>query len=470
MRGGRDRILLVDDDEQLADILSIMLEAEGYAVSAYLDGVSAMNALVATPFSLVLLDLRLGEESGLDLLPRIKECRPNIPVLMITAHGDVESAVEAFRFGASGYIRKPFEEGDLKSQIAEAIESTKVRSAVRESENDRNSTDVRSIFHSRDSIMEPVLRRIAMAARVNSNVVVTGESGTGKELVARALHLCGPRREGAFVAFNCAALPESLLESELFGHMRGAYTDAKENKPGLFVRANHGTLFLDEIGDAPLSIQSKLLRVLQEREVLPLGGRAPVKVDVRIVAATHRSLSDEVAHGKFRQDLYYRLQVIPIHIPPLRERKKDIIFLASLFASNLAKELKMPFEGFSQAAIGAMEAHCWPGNVRELQNRIEHALVIGMGGWISGQQLFPEFEDAFSSEGDEKDMAKVEEPMVSFKEAKHLFERSYLIRVLSEARGNIARAARLAAKSRAELYGLLRKHGLEPDKFKQKRG
>jgi two-component system response regulator GlrR len=301
--------------------------------------------------------------------------------------------------------------------------------------------------------------------------VVSGESGTGKELVARALHRCGPRRSGPFIAFNCAAVPETLLESELFGHARGAFTDARENKQGLFVRANGGTLFLDEIGDAPLSIQSKLLRVLQEREVLPVGGDAPVKVDVRIVAATHRELKQEVEKGRFRHDLYYRLHVLPIHVPPLRERPRDVLYLAGWFGTQLGGKLSVAFDGFTPAAERALRAHDWPGNIRELQNRVEHALAMTRGGKLTAQSLFPEAPETLDGSDDPFAASPAQldpDALPTFMDAKLNFERSYLERVLTAARGNIAKAARLASKSRTEVYSLLRKHGMDAGEFKER--
>gem|GEM_PF-2667502 len=339
---------------------------------------------------------------------------------------------------------------------------------------------MQSTIQSRDPNMDSVLQKIFAASRVSSNVVITGESGTGKELVARTLHQGGPRRNGPFVPLNCAAIPDSLLESELFGYVRGAFTDARENKPGLFVRANGGTLFLDEIGDASLMIQTKLLRVLQEREVLPLGATSPVKLDLRVIAATHRSLLEEMDQGCFRRDLFYRLQVIPIHIPPLRERPLDILFLARLFAQRLAKELRISFKGITSEAEVYLEKYRWPGNIRELQNRVEHALVLTQEGWITTDGLFPEgiafkspvFISILPQSSNNALELKTENPRnnvlstPSFGEAKKLFERTYLERILVEAHGNISKAARIAMKSRTEIYALLRKHGLNPLGFK----
>lgn len=468
----QDSILIIDDDEQVSDILSLVLESQGYEIRSCLTPEKAIQELRSRGFSLILLDLRLGEDSGLDLLPRIREMSPNTPVFMITAHGDVDSAVKAFTLGANGYIKKPFQEGDLKLQISQAIENYRLRTEVDSLKGQLEVHSVRDIIRTRDPVMEALIRRVESAALVPSNVVITGESGTGKELVARALHKCGPRRTGPFIAFNCAALPETLLESELFGHARGAFTDAKETKPGLFQRANGGTLFLDEIGDAPLSIQTKLLRVLQEREVLPVGAITPVKIDVRVIAATHKCLQTEVAEGRFRKDLYYRLHVLPIAIPPLRARPKDILLLASYFADRLGNEMGRPFRGFTPTAQATLESHAWPGNVRELQNRVEHAIAISNGGMLSAQSLFPECEieeeiDTQAGDDDQLNENVVPDALPTFFEAKNQFERSYLEQVLALAKGNIAKASRLASKSRTEVYSLLRKHDLDPAAFKQ---
>jgi len=323
------------------------------------------------------------------------------------------------------------------------------------------------LIKTRDPVMAPLLHAIRAAAQVPSNVVVQGETGTGKELVARALHQFGPRASEPFVAFNCAAIPESLLESELFGHMKGAFTDARENKAGLFLKAHGGTLFLDEIGDASLAIQTKLLRVLQEREILPVGATCPIPIDVRVIAATHRDLQQEVETQRFRQDLYFRLHVLPIHVPPLRERPRDIVFLAQHFAESISTRMGVRYDGFSWGAERALEQHLWPGNVRELQNRIEYALAMSHstsdGGTIDSSRLFPEQKRLLFSLPGSESSPKVP----SYSEAKESFERSYLKRLLTVARGNIAAASRLASKSRSDLYGLLRKHSLDPGTFKE---
>jgi two-component system response regulator GlrR len=477
----QDLIWLIDDDEQLADILSLTLETQGYDVCVSRSSEQALGILADRDriqnASAVLLDLRLADQDGLTLLPKLREELPEAPIFIITAHGDVDSAVEAFTLGANGYIRKPFEEGELTQKLRQAIDQYRLKRELRSlrmrSNADENIPRVSDLIPSRDPAMAQLLKKVELAANVMSNCVIHGESGTGKELVARALHQLSPRCDGPFIAFNCAALPESLMESELFGHVRGAFTDAKEAKSGLFARANGGTLFLDEIGDAPLSIQSKLLRVLQEREVLPLGATTPVKVDVRVVAATHKCLKTEVEQKRFRLDLYYRLNVLRLEIPPLRDRPRDILFLASVFAEKLAREMNFKFSGFTGAAQEEMSRYSWPGNVRELQNRIEQAIALGGGGIIPSRHLFPEREptdshdaEALEANSDFSELNPADETLPSYQEAKIDFERNYLERVLQAAKGNIAKASRLASKSRTEVYGLLRKHGLNPVLFK----
>lgn len=470
-----DHILLIDDDEQLSEVICLMLESEGFSIRTCADPMAAYALISREDFSAILLDIRLGEYNGVELLPKIREFDPEIPIFMITAHGEIDTAVQSFTLGANGYIRKPFQEGELKSQLLQAIENFKLKRELRQNRASIKQEDIRSIFLTRDPLLDPLIRRVGLAAGIASNVVITGETGSGKEVIARALHRTGPRGARPFIAFNCAAIPENLIESELFGHVRGAFTDARDNKPGLFVRANGGTLFLDEIGDAPLSVQAKLLRVLQEKEVTPLGGTQAIPVDVRLVSATHRCLSDEAAKGRFRQDLFYRLHVIPLHVPPLRERKKDIVFLAEIFARRFSERVSVKFDGFTPRAVEALLSHPWPGNVRELQNRMERALVLGTGSKVTARSLFPESEGTLEFEfeqeldGDsvlEQEVGSSDE-VPTFGEAKISFEKTYLEKVLAAARGNIAKAARIASKSRTEVYGLIKKHQIDPGKFKK---
>lgn len=464
-----DHILLIDDDEQLSEVICLFLESEGFSIRSCAEPATALALISREDFAAILLDIRLGEYNGIGLISKIREFDPDIPIFMITAHGELDTAVQAFTLGANGYIRKPFQEGELKAQLAEAVENFKLKRELRSLRSPARQEGIRSIFLTRDALLDPLLHRIGVAAGITSSVIITGETGTGKEVVAQALHRTGIRAKNPLIAFNCAAVPENLIESELFGHVRGAFTDARENKPGLFVRANGGTLFLDEIGDAPARVQAKLLRVLQEKEVLPVGGGTPIPVDVRIIAATHRDLQREVAEGRFRQDLFYRLHVIPLHVPALRERKKDVLFLASVFAKRTADRVGTKFDGFTPAAAEAMLRYSWPGNVRELQNRMERALVLGTGSKLTAREIFPEVEPDPSVELlDEvplQDAAADELP--TYGEAKITFEKTYLEKLLSTAKGNIAKAARLASKSRTEVYGLIRKHRIDPGRFKQ---
>ena len=482
------RILVVDDDEQIADILSLRLEAEGYEVDTCGTITRAMDLLSRNNYSLILLDLRLHDGNGIDSLPQFRDADSEVPIFIITAHGDVDSAIQAFSRGANGYIRKPFQEGDLRLQISQAVEAYHMKLEVHKLRHlVGTEVEIDKVILSRDPVMKRFLNQVRTASQTASNVVIAGQSGTGKELVARALHQHSPRAKGQFVAINCGALPENLLESELFGYTKGAFTDARENKMGHIVRASGGTLFLDEIGDAPLSIQIRLLRVLQEREVQPLGALAPIKVDLRIIAATHRDLRQLVAEGKFREDLFYRLQVLPLQVPALKERRLDITYLANVFAGKFATTHDRPFEGFTASAISAMLAHSWPGNVRELQNRIEHAVVMGRGAMIASGDLFPELilESAetdhlidLHSEGmvagllpETSDIVvplSAQEGLRPYKDAKEQFERQYVHALLTHARGNIAKAARIAGKYRTEVYGLIKKYRLDPNEFKMR--
>jgi two-component system response regulator GlrR len=474
------KILVVDDDEQIADILSLRLEAEGYAVDTCGTVVRALDLLSRNNYSLVLLDVRLRDGNGVESLPRFRDVDGDVPIFIITAHGDVDSAVQAFSSGANGYIRKPFQDGDLKLQISQAVEAYKMKLEVQRLRRlVGNDQEIDKIILARDPVMRRFLEQVRTASMSISNVVIYGESGTGKELVARALHQLGARSKGPFVAINCGAFPENLLESELFGYVKGAFTDARENKVGHIVRAGGGTLFLDEIGDAPLSIQVRLLRVLQEREVLPLGGHAPIKVDVRVIAATHRDLRQLVTEGRFREDLFYRLQVLPLHTPALRFRRGDIGYLANAFAMRFAAEHGRKVEGFTTGAMKAMLGHSWPGNVRELQNRVEHGLVMGKGALITAADLFPETAnqpvlDDMARAGATVDLSSDDDAwglgdgaVKPYKEAKERFEKQYISALLRHAKGNIAAAARIAGKYRTEVYGLIKKYQLDPRDFKQ---
>lgn len=335
-----------------------------------------------------------------------------------------------------------------------------------------NSTENKQLITTQDPVMQELLRQVLTASKNQSSVIIYGESGTGKELIARALHQLGNRAKGPFVAINCAAFPETLLESELFGHSKGAFTDAKSDKVGHIVRATGGTLFLDEIGDAPLSIQVRLLRVIQEREVTPLGASAPVKIDVRFVAATHRNLKEQVALGAFREDLYYRLNVLSLRVPPLRERSRDILHLAELFANKVLSDNGSRFAGFSDATKEALLAYKWPGNVRELENRVERAVLMSQGRMIQVSDLFPPEETVVSVKTNpanhpttlqlvhSSNQLDNTHAVIPYRKAKEAFEKQYIEQLIKATNGNVSQAARLAEKSRPEIYALMKRHGI----------
>ncbi|PYS83574.1 MAG: transcriptional regulator [Acidobacteria bacterium] len=369
-------ILLVEDKESLRRVLRLTLESAGYSVAEAEDARAAAQAVAREPFRLVLTDLRMPHGSGLDVLRASKEANPDAPVVLMTAYGSIDEAVQAMKDGAHDFLQKPVDSNHLLLLIERALEQVRLRTEnilLREEWSRRYGFP--RIIGESDSIKRAVAETQRVAT-TDTTVLLLGESGTGKELFARAIHHLSPRREKPFVAINCAAIPETLIESELFGHERGAFTGATERRPGKFELASGGTIFLDEIGDLPLSAQGKLLRAIEEKVVDRVGGRAPVPVDVRVVAATNRELQAATEAGEFRRDLYFRLAVFPIEIPPLRERGDDVMLLARHFAAQLGRELRKREATLSDGATAALRAHRWPGNVRELENAIERACIL----------------------------------------------------------------------------------------------
>jgi DNA-binding NtrC family response regulator len=369
-------ILLVEDKESLRRVLRLTLESAGYAVAEAEDARAAAQALAREPFRLVLTDLRMPHGSGLDVLRASKEANPDAPVVLMTAYGSIDEAVQAMKDGAHDFLQKPVDSNHLLLLVERALEQLRLRTenVLLREEWSRRYGFPRIIGES-----EAIKRAVAETQRVattDTTVLLLGESGTGKELFARAVHHLSPRREKPFVAVNCAAIPETLIESELFGHERGAFTGATERRPGKFELASGGTIFLDEIGELPVSAQSKLLRAIEEKVVDRVGGRAPVPVDVRVVAATNRDLQAAAESGDFRRDLYFRLAVFPVRVPPLRERGEDVLLLARHFAAQLGRELRKREASLSDEAVAALRAHRWPGNVRELENAIERACIL----------------------------------------------------------------------------------------------
>ena len=380
-------ILLIDDDIQSSKLLTTVLERVGYDVTGAHSGEEAMQILQHRPFSLVISDLMLPGIGGLEILKKLQESSPQTHVIMITGNASAETAVEAMKNGAYDYITKPLNVDKLKIIIAKSLEKQKlIEENIRLRQQLHNKHSFSNIIGNSAAI-QTVFSRMKKVIETDSSILILGESGTGKELVARALHYNGARRNKPFIAINCGAIPDELLESELFGHMRGSFTGAIKNKPGKFEQANGGTIFLDEIGTMPVHLQLKLLRVLQEQEVEPVGGSRPIKLDIRIISATNTDLEEMVKTGEFREDLFYRLNVIPINLPPLRERKEDIPLLARHFLKKSCKHLKRDLIHFDHAIFTTLEHYKWPGNVRELENIIERTAALCEGDRIGIDDL-----------------------------------------------------------------------------------
>lgn len=380
-----EKILIIDDESFIRETVSRILSDEGYQVCQASNTIEASEQVASGEIDLALLDLNLGPENGIEILKILKELDPELLVIMITGFGSVESAVDALKMGAFHYMKKPFKADALRVIVKLALQTQTLKREVRNLKRADNCLPGRSPMIGRSKPFFEVINQVREIARIPSTVLITGESGTGKELVARAIHDISDRTEAAFVAINCASIPAALLESELFGHEKGSFTSATARKMGLFEEAHHGTIFLDEIGEMDLAMQAKLLRVLQERTIRRVGGIKDISIDVRIIAATNRNLFDKIAAGSFREDLYYRINVFPIHIPPLRERRDDISIIASYFLDTFSRSFGRDFKALSPAATVLMEEYRWPGNIRELRNVIERICIMNYG-----QTLLPE--------------------------------------------------------------------------------
>ncbi|MFH2045394.1 MAG: sigma-54 dependent transcriptional regulator [Pseudomonadota bacterium] len=449
-----EKILIVDDDINILKVLQMRLETEGYMATTIADVQKAIAITREEDFDLALVDLKLARKNGIELMETLHDIRPEMPVIILTAYGTIESTVDAMQKGAYSYLTKPFDHRQLLLQIKNGIERTRLSKEIRRLKNlvGERYEFKNIIYKSRK--MKAVLEQVAMAAETDSNVFIQGESGTGKELIAKALHLASLRKDNPFLAINCAAIPENLLESELFGFKKGAFTGALSDKKGLFAQANSGTMLLDEITETPLLMQAKLLRVLQEREFYPLGSEKSVKADVRIIAASNKDLAMEVEKGVFRNDLFYRLHVIPIHLPPLRERKEDIPVLVTHFIKRFSKEMKKDIKEITPSAIQGLLSRDWSGNVRELENTIEYAVAMSTGNTIGEETIL-------------QSQKTKDENIKPLKEAKNNFEKEYMSNILSIAEGNISKAAELAGKYRADFYDLLKKHKINSADFKK---
>jgi two-component system response regulator GlrR len=441
------RILLVDDDPDLLKLVSMRIGAAGYQIEAVDSAEAALNVLAAHRVDVLVSDWRLPGIDGLALYEEVHRRFPSLPVIMLTAFGTIPDAIEAVGRGVFAYLVKPFEGRELLSKIAQALAAS---GGGHEVEID----DWQSGLITRSPLMAEVLAQTRMVAATDASVLIRGESGTGKEVLARALHRCSSRCDAPFVAVNCGAIPDNLLESELFGHEKGAFTGASGRQQGLIVEADGGTLFLDEIGDMPLALQVKLLRLLQEHEVRPVGASRSLKVDIRVVSATHRDLEALMRDGLFREDLFYRLNVVTLPLPALNQRREDIPLLAQHFLTQVSQRYGRPLPSFAPDALEFLAASRWPGNIRQLANVVEQCCVLSPGPLLSLSQVQKSVRD---ESGDIPTLA----------EARRQFERDYLERLLRLTGGNVADAARLADRNRTEFYRLLQRYELVAAAFKQ---
>ncbi|MEX5412336.1 MULTISPECIES: two-component system response regulator GlrR [Atlantibacter] len=438
------RLLLVDDDPGLLKLLGLRLTSEGYSVQTAESGAEGLKVLGREQIDLVISDLRMDEMDGMALFSEIQKVQPGLPVIILTAHGSIPDAVAATQQGVFSFLTKPVD----KDALYQAIDDALAHKGVGGDDEWQNTIVTRS------PIMLRLLEQARMVAQSDVSVLINGQSGTGKEVLAQAIHNASPRAKKAFIAINCGALPEQLLESELFGHARGAFTGAVSSREGLFQAAEGGTLFLDEIGDMPIPLQVKLLRVLQERKVRPLGSNRDIDIDVRIISATHRDLPKAMARGEFREDLYYRLNVVSLKIPALNERAEDIPLLANHLLRQAADRHKPFVRRFSTEAMKYLMAASWPGNVRQLVNVIEQCVALTSAPVISEALVGQALEGENSV-------------LPTFVEARNQFELNYLRKILQITKGNVTHAARMAGRNRTEFYKLLARHELDANDFKE---
>jgi two-component system response regulator PilR (NtrC family) len=439
------RILVVDDERSMRELLAIVMRREGHEVLTAEDGKTAIATLEREPIDLLISDIKMPDMSGVEVLRAAKAIDRDMLAIMVTAFASTQTAVEAMRLGACDYLSKPFDVDELKMKVREKLESRTLREENVLLKRALGASHEFSNIIGRSEPMLAVFKLIQTIARTTSTVLITGESGTGKELVARAIHFNSLRRDCPFVALNCAALPDTLLESELFGHMRGAFTGADSNKKGLIELAEHGTIFLDEIGEMSPSVQVKVLRVLQDRRFRRLGGLEEIEADIRIIAATNQDLSKMVADGKFREDLFYRINVIPVHLPPLRERQEDIPLLAEHFLGKYRAQMEKQVTGISGDAMDYLTSYDWPGNIRELENVLEHAVALEQARVILPESLPQAIRNGVTAIA----AAGVSLPDVGFDLGQHVqhIERDYIARALQKAGGVQVKAAELLGMS-----------------------
>ncbi len=452
----KEKILVVDDEHSHRTMLKAVLSKEGYDISEADDGVSAIKAVENEPFDLILMDIRMGDMDGIEAMREIKRISPSIPVVIMTAYASVKTAVEALKSDAYDYLTKPLDVEELKILIQKALEHYRLHEEnvfLKERLADR--FDFSKVI-GRSRPMRELFETLSLISPSDATVLIYGESGTGKELVANAIHQNSPRSEKPFIKVSCAALPETLLESELFGHERGAFTGALARKAGRFQLANGGTFFLDEVSEMSSATQVKLLRVLQEREFEPLGGTKTIQVDIRLIAATNKDLETEVKEGRFREDLFYRLNVIPIRLPTLSERREDIPLLAEHFFKHYKDKNRSPVKGFLPKTIDTIVRHDWPGNIRELENTIERAILLCRSEYIMPEDLPSNVQGA-------QDGVQTIVPVPSGMPLKDV-EREVILQTLADTAGNRTQTARILGISRKTLQNKIKEYGIEGDK------
>ena len=440
------KILLVDDDPGLLRLLSIRLRAEGFDVEAVDSAHKALGSLSSFGPDLVITDLRMDKMDGIELLKELQTRSPGLRVVIITAHGTIPDAVTATQHGAFGFLTKPIDKDELMTLVDRAMQ---VSGTVEVAE------DWAAAIITRNQAMKEVLRQTKLVAATDARVLITGDSGTGKELLAQAIHAASDRKDKPFVAINCSAMAENLLESELFGHEKGAFTGATRTHDGLFQAANGGTLMLDEIGDMPMRLQVKLLRVLQENQVRPVGSTKARQIDVRVISATHRNLQDLLTQGRLREDLYYRLNVVNIKLPTLNERREDIPLLVAHFLQVISQDADQERKVYAPEAVEMLVTAEWPGNIRQLFNVVRQNVALSRSPVISAELV-------------QQSLGEHAGKLASFTDARDEFTRNYLSQILQITMGNVSQAARLAKRNRTDFYKLLARHDLNPDSFKRR--
>ncbi|MBL7685212.1 MAG: sigma-54-dependent Fis family transcriptional regulator [Deltaproteobacteria bacterium] len=471
IKAGYD-LLIVDDEESVTKLFERLAKQEKYSYEIATEGQEALDFIAREPIAVVLLDLNLPRLSGFEILEFIRSNRPDTEVVVITGRAKIEDAVKALKLGAFDYLVKPFDSFELVlSCIRQAYEKYQLKRKVKQLEAQQVSADQYEGLIGRSYVMQEIYRTIQNIGPSTSSVLLLGESGTGKELIARAIHRSSPRKDKPFVVINCSAIPETLMESELFGHVRGAFTGATQDKKGLFEEADGGTVFLDEIGEIPLSIQVKLLRVLQEREIRKVGGAQNKSINVRIIAATHQDLSQMIEKGSFREDLYYRLNVITIHLPALRQRIEDIPQLAYHFLKKMSQRVGKTVDQISLDALQTLQFYAWPGNVRELENIIERCVVLCADSVVQVKDLPPKLltKNFFFSVNEEFQLSDL-----SYKEAKQkaldIFHRNYLKHLLGDSHGNITLASEKAGLDRSNFKKIVKKYDVDTKEFRKEEG